>query len=117
MNTYIEIDKLKLFARIGVAEHERVVGNLFELSIKIAYPLLDAMTNDSLDSTINYAFLCEIARNEINKPCLLIENAAYRIKQSITQQFPEITGGSLKLTKITPPISEQLSGASVIIEW
>lgn len=117
MKTYIEIDKLKLFARIGVAEHERVVGNLFELTVRVEYPLQTAMENDSLDSTINYATICSIAREEINKPCMLIENAAYRIKQSLSKNFPQITSGYLKLTKVTPPIPEQLAGASVIIEW
>lgn len=117
MNTYIEIDKLKLFARIGVAEHERVVGNLFELTVRVEYPLLAAMENDALDATINYATICAIAREEINKPCLLIENVAYRIMTSLSEKFPQIKSGYLKLTKVTPPIPEQLSGASVIIEW
>lgn len=117
MNTYIEIDRLKIFARIGVAEHERVVGNLFEISIKIACPLSVAMENDSLSDTIDYATLCAIAREQMNIPCRLIENTAFRIQKALVEKFPKITGGTIKLTKITPPIPEQLSGASIILEW
>ena len=116
-NAVIAIEGLRLKAHHGVLEQETKVGNLFQLDISLSYPIEKAMTTDSIDDTLNYAELVEIAKRVMAVPSKLLENVVGRLQDAILAQFPAIEGGKIKLTKLTPPISAELSGVSVEIEW
>ena len=51
MSVVITVDRLRLFARHGVMEQERRVGNEFEVTLRITYP--SVITRDSIDATLN----------------------------------------------------------------
>lgn len=78
----ITLHKMKFFAYHGVGEQERVVGNHFEVTLKVYCPMEKAMTDDDLDGTVNYADLYATVEAEMAKPSLLLENVAYRITQA-----------------------------------
>lgn len=115
--TFIEIERLQIYAYHGVMEQETKVGNKFEVSIKIAYPFEKAMETDDLSETASYATICDIIKREMAIPSKLIEHVAGRIKNAILAEFPKVSGLSLKIKKVNPPINCQNSGASVLINW
>ena len=53
----ITLNKCRFFSYHGVDEQERVVGNHFEVTLKVYCPMDSAMTSDDLDGTVNYAAL------------------------------------------------------------
>lgn len=79
----ITLHKMKFFAYHGVGEQERVVGNHFEVTLKVYCPMEKAMTDDDLDGTVNYADLYATVEAEMAQPSLLLENVAYRITQAV----------------------------------
>ncbi len=117
IKTAIELDRIRLYAYHGVFEQERLVGNMFEVSLRVEYPFEAAMKSDDLNDTVSYARLYEIIENEMKVPSRLLENVAYRIMLAVTGEFQEIMHGNIKITKMTPPISGEMAGVSVIAEW
>lgn len=126
MNITIEIDRMRLYAFHGVMEQEQRVGNFFEISARLTYPIPPADRNgnddtlpvsDELGDTVNYAEVAEIIRHEAATPSRLLEHLAARIRAAILKRYPAITSGHIKVAKITPPIGMQLRSASATLEW
>lgn len=117
MKTYIELKKIKFYAFHGVMTQEQKVGNIFEVSLRIAFPFEKALESDDLNDTISYADLYELVKAEMMVPSKLLEHLAGRIIRSIHKSYPEIKSGFIKITKCTPPIPGEMEGASIEIEW
>lgn len=117
MRTYIEVEGLRLRARHGVAEVERVVGNDFVLDIRLEYDASEAMASDALDSSVNYAAVVEIARRVMSEPSRLLEHAAGRLRDTLLAEVPGVIAGRIRLAKLKPPISARLDCCSFTVEW
>ncbi|MCM1483082.1 MAG: dihydroneopterin aldolase [Muribaculaceae bacterium] len=113
----IDIDRLLIHAYHGVLRQEREVGNMFEVSVSLRYPAMEAVETDRLDATLNYAEAVEVIREVMAVPSQLLEHVAGRIRQALCMRFPLIKGGSVKVAKLNPPISAQLGSVSVTIFW
>lgn len=112
MDTAISLEKMKFYAYHGVSEQERTVGNDYEVTLKVSALVEEAMEDDSLHHTINYAELYELVKREMEIPSCLIEHVAGRIVKRLQQEFPQITAIFLKVTKMRPPISGEVESAS-----
>lgn len=117
MKGTIEIDSLRLHAHHGVLEQEKIVGNIFEVSLSVSYPIDKATETDDIEDTLNYAAIIQLIQREMNIPSMLLEHAAGRIIRALKNEFPLISCGKIKLTKVTPPCSAEVKGVSVILEW
>ncbi|WP_297062906.1 dihydroneopterin aldolase [uncultured Duncaniella sp.] len=117
MKGIIEINGLRLFARHGVFEEERINGNTFELTVHLCYPIDRAVMTDNVADTLNYAEAIEIIRKEMEIPSRLLEHVVGRIRSALLSAYPAITSGSIKLTKLNPPIPVDIDGTAVKIEW
>lgn len=117
MKGTVEINGLRLFARHGVFEEERINGNTFELTVHLNYPIESAMKSDDVNDTLNYAEAIEIIRQQMDIPSSLLEHVVGRIHRALTDAYPHITGGFIRLTKLNPPIPVDIDGTSVSIEW
>lgn len=117
MNTSILLEGMRFYAYHGVSEQERMVGNQYEVALKISAPLQAAMENDSLSHTINYAGLYELVKSEMDIPSALIEHVAGRIVNRIRAAYPQITALTLKVTKMRPPINGEIDKASFEISY
>ena len=117
MRTSVEINGMKIFANHGVLEQERVVGNKFEVSVRLDFNALRAMISDSIDDTVNYAEAVEIIRGEMSMPSQLLENVAYRICKALTDRFKIVDGGRISICKLQPPIPAEMQGVEFTLEW
>lgn len=113
----ITLHKMKFFAYHGVGEQERVVGNHFDVTLKVYCPMEKAMTDDDLDGTVNYADLYATVEAEMAQPSLLLENVAYRITQAVKKNFPTVTGGEITISKLTPPFKCDMEKVDITIEF
>ena len=119
MITPIEINSLRLRAYHGVFPQETSVGNIFEITMAVETDLDDqSIKSDSLEGTINYATLVAIIKHEMAKPSALIENVAYRLKETVIEAYPAILHGRIKIAKLLPPISNtEVQSIAVEIKW
>lgn len=124
MNTSIEettvvvkLDKIKIYAYHGLLPQEKTVGNWYEVSVTISFAT-QAVFTDDINDTINYAAIAEVVRHQMLTPSKLLEHVAGRTAKSIKEQFPEITTGTITITKLSPPIQELNSdGVSVTLNF
>lgn len=117
MKGTVEINGLRIFARHGVMLQERQVGNMFEVTAHLVYPMERAMEHDELDGTLNYAEAVGVIREVMDTPSALLEHVGMRICKALTERFPLIEGGSIRVAKITPPIAAELESVAIKIEW
>lgn len=117
MRTSITLDRMIFHAYHGVLPQERIVGNKFEVSVTVYYPLDPAMSSDNLSDTLDYSALYGIVAEEMGKPSKLLEHVVGRIIIHIRQQYPQITGGSVTLAKLTPPITGEMASVSITAEF
>ena len=116
--TTIEISCLRCHAHHGVMPQERIVGNDFEVSLRVVYPARLAIESDSLDGTLNYATACEIIREVMTEPSQLLENVCGRLRQALMERFPLIESGMVKVAKLHPPTpSVQMQHVAVELCW
>lgn len=113
----IEINRLRLHSHHGVLEQERVIGNNYEVTVHLHHPIDIAMQTDNLNTTINYADVVQLIKDEMNIQSLLLENIVHRIKTRLTTQYPKILGGYIKVAKLTPPITAQLESVAISLKW
>lgn len=110
---YVRLERLCLHARHGVLPQEQVVGNDYEVSLRLGYPLETAMESDDVKDTINYAEVCSLVKREMEQPSRLLERVAARVGESLFAAFPLLTMVDITLTKKNPPMGADCDGATV----
>ncbi|MCM1116687.1 MAG: dihydroneopterin aldolase [Pseudoflavonifractor sp.] len=116
--TIISLEAMRVYAYHGVGIQERTIGNDFEVSVDIAIPSPKSKRPVNISDTISYAYVAEVARQEMAIPADLLEEVGLRIKDRLTDAFPAILSGRVKISKLKPPIpATDLKTASVAIVW
>ncbi len=101
---HIYVTNLEIFAHHGVMPQENTVGNTFLVTVRLDCDLTAAMINDNIDSSISYAIVVDIIKEQMAVTSKTLENVIYRIKNALLLKFPEIKSGYVKVAKVTPPI-------------
>ena len=105
METYLKIKDIKLWARVGVLEQERDLGQLFSLDVSLWSDFENCTQNDDIKSTVDYSKLVEILKYQSNKICCLtIEKYSNEILKIIDEEF-QLSKIKIILTKCKPPIT------------
>lgn len=113
----IELKGLRFRANHGVLPQETLVGNDFEVDVRLDFDASRAMLDDDLHATLNYAALADIVSAEMAVTSKLIEHVAGRIRRSLISAFPAATGGRVSVAKLAPPVSRQMQAAVFSTEW
>lgn len=113
----IEIKGLELWARHGVGEQERKVGNIFVVDVTLDVDLSRAMESDRVEDTVSYADVIETVKAVMAVPSALLENVAWRIARAIKSEYPAVLGGTVRVAKLTPPISCSVDSVAVKIAF
>ncbi|MEZ3466670.1 dihydroneopterin aldolase [Muribaculum intestinale] len=113
----VEVNGLRLFARHGVGEQERKVGNLFEVTVHLRYPADGAIADDRLEDTLNYAEAVAVVREVMTVPSQLLEHVAGRLRTALTRRFPLIAGGMIRVAKLVPPFAADIDSVAVVLRW
>ena len=104
METYLKIKDIKLWARVGVLEEERDLGQLFSLDVFLWADFENCTQNDDIKSTVDYSKLVEILKYQSKKICCFtIEKYSNEILKIINGEF-QLNRIKIILTKCQPPI-------------
>ena len=117
MESFIELKEIKIHAYHGVDKQERIVGNDYIVRVKVKFDISRAAESDMVSDTINYADIYDVVKCEMGVPSNLLENVAFRIMNSIKNNFPKVEGGEVEIVKIKPPIIGDVTGATVFISF
>ena len=105
METFLKIEDIKLWARVGVLDKERELGQLFSLDIFLWTDFERCTLNDDIKKTVDYSKLVQILKEQSKKIyCFTIEKYSHAILEIIDQEF-KLSKIKIILTKCNPPIS------------
>lgn len=113
----ITLDRQRVFARHGVLDSERVIGNDFLVTVTAVYNAARAIESDEVTDAVDYSRIAALVDREMAIPSALLEHVAGRIARAILAEFPPVTAGSVTVTKIHPPMAAQTAGASVTLSF
>ena len=108
----IQLNNLRFFAKHGVYEEEKIIGNEFEVNISMQIDAPEE-TLTKIDETVNYAKVYEIAGRVFSQPKSLLETAAMEMAKSILESFAGLKHISIQITKLYPPITSFTGSVSV----
>ena len=104
METYLKIKDIKLWARVGVLDEERDLGQFFSLDVFLWADFANCTQNDDIKSTVDYSKLVEILKYQSKKICCFtIEKYSNEILKIINAEF-QLNRIKIMLTKCQPPI-------------
>ncbi len=111
----IEIEGMKFYAYHGHFAAEQVVGNNFEVNIRIEAECEAAAENDNLEDALNYQAVYETIKAEMQIKSALLENVAKRILDALYERFPATKKVSVKISKMNPPMGGEIERVSVTL--
>ena len=105
METFLIIENIKLWARVGVLDEERELGQLFILDIFLWTDFEKCTVNDDIKKTVDYSKLVQILKDQSKKIyCFTIEKYSNSILEIINSEF-KLSKIKIILTKCNPPIT------------
>ena len=104
METFLKIENITLWARVGVLDEERKLGQLFSLDIFLWTDFEKCAANDDIKKTVDYSKLVEILKDQSKKIyCFTIEKYSKAILEIIESEF-KFSKIKIILTKCNTPI-------------
>ena len=100
----ITLDSLRFYAYHGAEPQEAIVGAWYTVHVTIKADATDAILNDKLSGTINYAKVTEVIKQQMQIRSALLEHVAGRIAQALLDGFPAINSLTVKVCKENPPV-------------
>ena len=103
-DAFLKISNFKLWAKVGVLQEERELGQLFSLDICIWSNFCECSNKDDVELTVDYAVLIgDIKSHAKNFSCFTIEKYSEEILKIIKKRSdPDRI--KIKLIKCKPPI-------------
>lgn len=115
-SSQIALHGLRFHAFHGVLEQERIVGNDYEVTIRMDYDFSRAAATDDVADALNYAEVYEVVKRVMAEPCRLIERVAWRMAEALLNEFPLADNAEVRLVKRNPPMGADCDGAEVLIK-
>lgn len=109
----ITLEELEFFAYHGLFQEERKIGNKYSINLTIETDFSDAATEDKFSATVDYGALYKTIEQIMQQPTKLLENIAYKIIQTIFNNFPQILSAEVSVAKHNPPVGGVCKWAKV----
>ena len=111
----ITLDTLRFYAYHGAEPQEAIVGAWYTVDVSITADATDAILNDNLSGTINYAKVTEVIKQQMQIRSALLEHVAGRIANALLKDFPAINSLTVKVCKENPPVCTPCAASGFIL--
>ena len=112
---HIYVNGLRLMALVGVLPHEREAEQPVQVDIDLEVDLVEAGLTDNLVDTANYGAIAQAVADVVRtSQDVLLERLVARIAERCLH-FDHVEVADVRLTKLRPPIPEDLDSTAVRI--
>jgi 7,8-dihydroneopterin aldolase/epimerase/oxygenase len=112
----IELRGLRITALVGALPEERERPQPLEIDLEILADLAAAGSSDRLDDTVDYGAVCDAVEKVFGDGHVaLLETVAERIASSVLATDARVTGVTVAVRKLHPPVSQDLATSGVRI--
>lgn len=112
-SSYILLRSLRFHAFHGVEAQERLVGNDYEVSLRLKADVNRAVESDKVTDTINYAEVYQLVAKTMSGPVDLVEHLAGVIGERLFQRWPQIDAIDVTVLKLNPPMGADCQGVGI----
>ena len=109
----ISVEGMEFYAYHGCFEEEQVIGTRFTVDLFMETDTSAAEITDNLAKTVNYQAVYGLVANEMKVKSKLLEHVGRRILDRLGNEFPQITGARIKISKMNPPVGGKVERVSV----
>lgn len=113
MKSIITLRNIRTFSYHGCMPEEAVTGNYYSTNVVIHTDIAKALSSDELRDTVNYVQINDIVIQEMAIRSNLLEHVAGRILSRIEQEVKGISFVSLSISKLNPPLNNDLEAVTV----
>jgi len=100
----IKVENIRIYAHHGCLPEETIIGSDYRVDLKVTADLQPSAESDALEDTVDYVLLNAIVKEEMAKPCKLLETVAQRILNQIFIKDERVRKATVSISKINPPI-------------
>ena len=102
---HVSINEIEVFARHGVFEEEKRIGQKFVISVKLGLDTRKSGKSDDINDAVNYAEVCQLVSEVASENCFdLIEKLAEEIAHEILLEFDDVRTVGIRIDKPDAPI-------------
>ena len=113
----ILLEGMEFFAFHGCFKEEQIIGTKFIVDLFVDADTSIAENSDHLRDTIDYGWLYQCVKKEMEEKSHLLEHLARRILDAVQVEFPAINAIELKIAKINPPMGGKMQQVSFKTQW
>lgn len=113
----IIIEDLEVYAYHGAAAEEKVLGQMFLISVEITTDLGAAAESDDLSKTIHYGHVCDLIKQLfLSQKYDLIEAAVLAVIEGILDKYEAAVNVKVMIKKPWAPLGHHLKYVAVRME-
>jgi dihydroneopterin aldolase len=113
----ILLEGMEFFAFHGCFKEEQIIGTRFIVDLEVDADTRTAEKTDHLKDTLDYVRLYQCVKREMDSKSSLLEYVAGRINEAIKNDFSQIEGIRLKISKLNPPVGGKMAQVCYRTEW
>ena len=116
-NDRILIKDLEVFCHHGLHQEEKVLGQIFIVSVTLYVSTRKAGLSDYMNDSVSYGDVCRLVKKEMTRQKdNLLERVAERIARVILLEFDTVDRITLEIKKPWAPVKMRIDYAAVSIE-
>jgi len=111
-----DIQDLAIHAYVGLYDEEKRNGNNFLVNVSYWAPYEAAAISDQLEDAVNYGEICQLVETVFQTKCGMVEQIAHLTVTTIKETYPQIEDLSVTITKLNPPVAQEVRGISITVK-
>lgn len=112
----IALQGMEFYAHHGYYTDEITRGNKFVVDLTMEAETAKPGQSDDLEDALNYENIYNMVKAEMEIRSNLLEHAAHRILDKLTEQFKAVQSAELTIAKLNPPLKGIVQQVSVTIK-
>jgi 7,8-dihydroneopterin aldolase/epimerase/oxygenase len=109
----IHLENMEFYAYHGCFKEEQLAGNWFQVNLTLETDTQKASETDRIDDALNYQYAYQIVKREMAVTSHLLEHVSKRILDALFLEFAQLERGTVKVSKMNPPMGGVMKSVSV----
>ncbi len=109
----IKIENIRIFAYHGCLKEETKIGSDYRVDLEVKADLKTSAKTDKLSDTVDYVFLNNVVKEEMNTASHLLETVAKRILKRILAEDKLVKKATVWVSKLNPPIGGDVERVTI----
>jgi 7,8-dihydroneopterin aldolase/epimerase/oxygenase len=109
----IHLENMEFYAYHGCFKEEQTAGNWFQVNLTLETDMNKASQTDRIEDALNYQHAYQLVKREMAIKSHLLEHVSTRILGALFEEFAQLAGATVKVSKMNPPMGGVMKCVSV----